>query len=117
MSSIASPFFNPDQPRTKYLDRIPKWCWPFTCRCRKDYDLLFDTVREMMVCENCRLPPGFQIIGNSKISAQCMSCGNDFVLWNRNGPDTLCNSCGGTNEARKGQRTIDPNDISLPEVD
>lgn len=111
MPEISSPFFNPDRPSTVYLDRIPKWAWPYTCRCRKIHGMVLDVEREMMVCEVCRLPQGFQVLRfNDSVVGQCISCGDDFVKWNKRLQGVLCLTCGGDNAAEKGKRTKDPHD-------
>lgn len=104
--------------RTIFLERIvPKWAWSYTCRCRKAWGMVFDTTRLMWVCTQCRLPAGYKMdIGRAAYMKDCIGCGDDFVVWMVNKPnsdimDLYCEKCGGTNAAKKGQRTPDPHAI------
>lgn len=102
------PFFTPED-SLLYLDRLDKWFWPFTCRCRRKHGWTLDIVRGMYVCEICRLPSGFSVqYGASQIARECMWCGNLFVVWNMHKNADACIDCGGDNAAEKGKRTIDP---------
>jgi hypothetical protein len=119
METALSPFFNKDNPSPKHLCMVPKWCWRYTCRCNRYAEWVMDNERNMMVCDNCRLPSGFVVMLSADITGECHNCGNDFVVWRqrRDRKDyDLCSHCGGTNAARLGQKTQDINKTPIEDV-
>jgi len=105
-----SPFFDGED--TRYLNGIPKWLYPLTCRCRKtknDTGWTYDHIRGIWVCPLCRLPSGFAADNpESKIVSDCVSCGDFFIRWNFLESEIFCLNCGGDNVCEPGKRTPDP---------
>ena len=95
--------------REKQLLALPKWIWPYTCRCRKFYGQWFDSIRGVWCCDRCNLPGAERDINQwKKLVEQCVDCGNDFVRWSLYVSDMTCANCGGDNEAPKGKRNLNP---------
>lgn len=90
-----------DSDRERKLRDVPKQFWASTCRCRKDNSLHYDTKRGLWCCDVCNLP---DLFNSPATIASCMGCGNDFVIWTRHKPANFCESCGGDNFAKRGQR-------------
>ncbi len=103
--------------RTSRGSPIPEWLKPYVCfgYCGNE-GWTYDQVRNIWVDKKCRRPSKVDGMNNAPWVYTCWGCGDVFICWIFNPVDDsigLCRKCGGENQAKPFQATVDPIDEML----